>query len=221
MAIVEGPALSIDASGNLGPVCFSKWRGVNVARDIWTGTYPGTAKQLAQTALLTTVSQYWGAIGSTCDREAWEEYAKTVRLVNRLGKLYIPTGFGIYMKLNLQRMVWGYSIRDAPYIDPEPKPTRGIYIYALTSPVRTVIRLTGDPDDYFQGWGDEKMQAGPYDSPGRKPIEGEWRIVDIDRPSSYYIHLGGVANKYYWYRVREIRASGHVGNWFVGSRQFI
>lgn len=219
MAIVKNPALSMDASGNLGGICYSKYRGVNVARDTWTGTYPGTSKQLAQNALMTTVSQAWGSAGSTVDREAWEIYARTVQLKNRLGSLYIPTGFGIYMKLNLQRAKWGLSILNEPLLELEPKDPGTIFMHRYYTPDRWIVNLGTGVWVSHAGEGTQYFKAGPFDSPGRKPIEGEWRHLQTRIPPEYGYSYDAIAGKWYWMRARQIWLSGWVGNFFNIQKQ--
>lgn len=219
MAIVKAPALSLDASGNVGPICFVKWRGTNVARDTWTGTYPGTDKQIAANNRLTAVAQFWGSVGTTVDRDAWERYAETVTLINRLGERYIPTGYGIYMKLNLQRARWSLPILDEPLPRIEPEDPGVILSRLVLDPHQLQYVLGVGFSDPHDGYGSEYHIAGPYDSPGRKPIAGEWRWLSKHIPPFRSATHTIVNQKWYWGRARQIWASGWVGNWFIIQSQ--
>jgi len=61
----------------------------------------------------------------------------------------------------------------------------------------------------FQVW-----IAGPYDSKGRYPIEGEWRYNTRMETLYYTIAYVPEDQKWYWIRCRYYTESGEVGNWW-------
>jgi hypothetical protein len=63
MALVTGPAMSLDASGTIGGVMtFSKWKGRNYIRQCVKPSNPKTAAQTGLRAMLSFLSQAWAAI---------------------------------------------------------------------------------------------------------------------------------------------------------------
>ena len=218
MAIVRAPALSLEASGNLGGLCYSRWRGLKIARDVWTGTYPGTAKQIAINTSMTTVSQAWGGTLTASQREAWVEAAREQTWKSKLGDDFIPAGYMYFMKLNLVRKFIGLPVKTLP-------PTKLTEVYADTfepywEPYYDDIRgrlmgfVTGSyPDGVFY------YRAGPYDSGGRRPIEGEWRYMTKKDPNYLFIDTDLVSYKWYWYRAKWYLNEGVTGNFFNAQVQ--
>lgn len=214
MAIVKGPALSIQASGNLGPICFSRWRGLAIARDVWTGTVPNTTKQVIQQGYLTTAAQAWGGTLTAAERQTWNDRAETILWRDRMGDQYIPTGYQLFMKWNVRRLVMTLTImKDAPMLQ------EWVYVYKLFAtpyPGEPAVRMWLRPGDtgLVQSYGIEYWKAGPYDSGGRNPIEGEWRFLVLKVPPAYYKDSDVIVDKFYWYRARAVAEFGDVQNWF-------
>lgn len=214
MAIVKGPALSLQASGNLGSICYSSWRSMNIARGVWTGTYPGTTKQIAMNDKLIAVSQHWGASMSAEERETWKERAKNEVWRSRLGDAYIPTGFQLFMKWNIRRKVMGLTIMQVAPGAQEWVEASEIRLYFHTGVSGILVNLRKKEGVSIEGYGVEYDKAGPYNSGGRLPIGGEWRFLRREVPPDYYIDYNYVSGKYYWYRARAVTKFGGVQNWF-------
>jgi len=214
MAVVKGPALSLRASGNLGAICYSRWRSLAIARDVWTGTQTSSPEQLVQRGYFTEVTQAWGQTLTAEQRETWLERAVTVLWRDRMGDTYVPTGFQLFMKWNVRRRVIGLTIlTDAPMLQ------EWVFVFQLvTTPdagvpcVRMWLRpgMTGLVDSY----GIEYYKAGPYNSGGRSPIAGEWAFLARKIPPAYYKDSDVIVGKWYWYRGRAIAEFGDVQNWF-------
>jgi hypothetical protein len=63
MAIVKGPAMSLDASGSLaGAVVFSKWKGRNYVRQLVTPANPKSGAQTGFRASMKFLSQNWAGL---------------------------------------------------------------------------------------------------------------------------------------------------------------
>lgn len=223
MAIVKGPALSLAASGNLGTICYSRWRSLAIARDVWSGTVPNTGKQVTQQGYLIGVAQAWGGSLSPGQRETWKERAKEVIWTDRMGDPYIPSGYQLFMKWNIRRKVMNLVIMsEAP----------GIQEWVMVGE----LRLGFDPVGQLifmrvskvlgagvnvESYGVEYWKAGPYNSGGRKPIDGEWRFLRREVPPSAYLDVDFIANKWYWYKGRAIAEFGDVQNWFTKQVQAV
>lgn len=217
MAIVDGPALSLRASGNLGAICYAPWRSLKIARDVWTGTVPNTAKQVTQQGYLTTVSQAWGGTLTADERETWNGRAKTVIWSDRLGNPYIPNGYQLFMKWNIRRLVMGLAILTTAPGAQDWETVEYLYTTYNVGGAYAQAKLLDWGAGYPSSYGLEYYRAGPYDSGGRNPIEGEWRFKKRTVPPNRYNDTTVVALKWYWYRARQIAQYGDVGNWFEGQ----
>jgi len=219
VALVIAPFHSIDASGTVSGVNVTKWRGLHVARTPLTVSWTPSAKRTAQQNRLKTVAQAWGAIAGTVNRDAWERYAETIRLQNRMGVEYIPTGFGIFMKLNLQRVVLGLSVLDEPLPKEEPEDPGSLKTGWSISWSKIWFNLGFTQHNSHNGYGTEYFVSPGYTSEGRKPIESEWLFLLKKVPPAYYVIYGATTGLWYWIRARQVWESGWVGNWFVAQEQ--
>lgn len=70
-------------------------------------------------------------------------------------------------------------------------------------------------------YGVEYYRAGPFNSGGRRPLEGEWRFIRRRIPPGDHYDREAKELKWYWYRGRQISEFGDVGNWFTDQTQYI
>jgi len=214
MAVVKAPALSLDASGNLGAICYSSWRGLNVARGVWTGTDPNTAKQQAMRAKTKAVVKAWGGTLTEAEREAWRAAALSERRMSRVKTVYTPTGYQFYVQLNIQRKRLGSAIMTLP--------PAAIVPYTWTEVVSSYDNLLFQVDLKFlkelnagaANVSAEVWRAGPFDSGGRHAINGEYRFLKFIKPIVQSTDIPAVLNKYYWYKARVMDDYGRAQNWF-------
>lgn len=216
MAIVKGPALSLAASGNLGAICYSRWRGLAIARDVWTGTFTPTPKQDAVMARVTVVSQAWGGLLSEAERSSWREAAAGQVWRDKLAGSYTPAGYFYFCKLNLNRAFMGLGIMVMP-----PASIDEVLAESMTLEWRDGVQKVRMKLIITVGTGDvdwiQYFKAGPYNSPGRHAIEGEWRYLDRKAAGTYLYDADVVPGKWYWYRGRWFLDEGVVGNFFIGQ----
>jgi hypothetical protein len=219
MATVINPALSMAASGNLGGVCYSRWRGLAVARSAWVGTVPNTPAQVTSQGLLRIVSQAWSYGMSVGERDQWRQYGASHPVISKLGVVYAPSGYQVFMRLNLQRLQCGGAIAYSPPI------TSNSFCGTLMNVVAHYglgwmdiwlnYETAGGPPYWY-----EYFRAGPYVSQGRRPIAGEWRKVYCNHGTQHYYDTSCVHNQFYWYRGRGVLYTGLVGNWFEGQAKY-
>jgi len=75
MAIVKGPAMSLDASGSLaGAIVFSKWKGRNYVRQLVTPANPRSGAQTGFRASMKWLAQSWSGL-SDAEKATWEDRA--------------------------------------------------------------------------------------------------------------------------------------------------
>jgi hypothetical protein len=75
MAIVKGPAMSLDASGALaGAIVFSKWKGRNYVRQLVTPANPRSGAQTGFRSSMRFLSQIWAGL-TAGNKATWENRA--------------------------------------------------------------------------------------------------------------------------------------------------
>lgn len=201
MAIVYGPAMSLRASGNVGPICYARWRGMQVARDRWTGTQPCVGAQAVVQEFMREVTRAWGGSMTAEQRNMWEEFARNQRWVNKLGQEWQPTGYLAFVSMSM------YSMNLVGYYSPEP-PVRDFAalpgtVYVGQPGAEWFIRVM--MDEWAGGVEPDVIQifrAGPYTSGGYHAQSNEFRVVQVVGPPFSWDDWTIVTEHYYWYRVR-------------------
>jgi hypothetical protein len=75
MVKVNGPAMSMDASGSLGgAIVFSKWKGRNYIRQLVKPANPKSALQVSMRAMMRFLSQLWASLSAE-QQATWETLA--------------------------------------------------------------------------------------------------------------------------------------------------
>ena len=220
MAIVINPALSMDASGNMGGICYAKWRGLHVARGAWTGTQTSTSAQLACRADLETVSKAWSGTLNEAQRERWRKFARVHPVVGRLGREYRPTGYQAFMSFNLQKVNCGGSLYTSPPVTAEPYALSSITFVVSVGGGYVTVRLNrpswSPAPYYYQFW-----RSGAFDNPGRRAQVNDYRVIAVQHSPNYFDDLTCVYGKYYWYRGRGVTLDGHAGQYFTGQIHYV
>lgn len=214
MAVVKMPAMSMQASGNLGDMNFTRWRGMSVARATYIPDYTPSSKQLMQRLLLANIAIYWGTSLSSDQRSRWEEAAAEQVAFDRLGGQYRPTGYQYYMKINMIIVSVNGEFAWIPPIVPEGIYVGSMSMYWTETHQRVVIRLVGDDDTKLTSDGFQVYRAGPYTSGGRRPIKPEYRFIANESEKRFYLDYDVEPVKWYWYKCRWYMETGFVGNWW-------
>ena len=82
MAIVKGPAFSLDASGSLGgAIVFSKWKGRNYVRSLVTPANPRSGAQTGFRQSMKFLSQSWASL-SDAEKATWLTRAQDMIVSN-------------------------------------------------------------------------------------------------------------------------------------------
>ena len=113
MGVVRFSVLVDEVIGKVGNVVFQNG---NTVRKLVTPRNPNTAAQIAQKALVTSISQAWRGL-SESQRTSWNSAASSGEwaLRDKFGTPYNPTGEALYMQLNLNiATAGGTSISSPP-----------------------------------------------------------------------------------------------------------
>lgn len=218
MAIVKGAFHSELASGNVGSLCASRWRGLQIIRDAWTGEVPNTSAQQTYQGHLTTCAQYWGGTLTAAQRQLWEEQARSWQLPNRFGEPYHPSGYILFMHVNMIRKRHAKSITAVPLEIPSPAMGMNFQITVEPSIPRTYMRFytwIGSPDRV------EFWKAGPYESGGRRALAGEFRFKEGKPAGSLFYDYAVTYGKWYWYKARWIEYAGTTAPFHIQQVQII
>jgi hypothetical protein len=144
--------LATDLSGKLDGLVASRNRGGAYIREHVTPIDPATARQLIQRTAMENASAAWSAL-TDAQRQLWNTWAMGLRMVNRAGRPYAPTGrhafFAEYLPraqvaLTPSSLVPGCSPLFALPITPPSQPFRG-----PTFPPIPRGRTVTDPADSF------------------------------------------------------------------------
>jgi len=214
MAIVKGPAFSIEASGNVCGICYVTVRGQQIARCAWSGAPTPTGLQTAQKDRMVTAQQAWGGTLNAAERASWRAAAADQIRISRVKTTYIPSGYHYFLGLSVQLLRQGFAIEKLPPVAMESY----LHTYitanqiAGTNALRTRFegRVPSHPTT-IQG---EDWMAGPYVSGGYHPQAPDYRFQEFRSISAGNLYSGLDVSKYYWFKMRWIDESGRVGNWF-------
>ena len=214
MAIVKGPALSIDASGNVGSICFAKWRGLQIARAAWSGTPTPTGLQTAQKNRVVTACAAWSGTLTEAERQSWRAAAAGQIRMSRLQTPYIPTGYQYFVGLSVQLLRQALSIITLPPVAMESFLFTYITAFQETGVDSVRTRFEGrfpDRPDTIQG---EDWMAGPFVNGGYTPQDYDYRFQEFRGIAAGNLYTSLGHSVYYWWKMRWIDESGRVGNWF-------
>lgn len=214
MAIVKGPALSIDASGNVGSICFAKWRGLQIARAAWSGAPTPTPAQTDQKDRVVTACAAWSGTLTEAERASWRSAAADQIRMSRVKTTYIPTGYQYFVGLSVQLLRQGLPINTLPPVAMESYLHTYITAFQSTGVDRVRTRFEGRVPGYPTTIQGEDWIAGPFVNGGYHAQPYDYRFVEFRSVSSGNLYLDLGFGVYYWWKMRWIDESGRVGNWF-------
>jgi hypothetical protein len=214
MAIVDGPAMSLRASGNMGAICYTRWRGMQIARKSSDLVFQDTTPQQKAKDAVGLASKAWSGTLTPEQRAMWEEYARSQRKINRLGLRWTPSGYHIFMSRSTQAQLFGGVIQVTPPISMRAVSVLSVSILARAEVGKASIEMTF-PTAPYRPDVMQVFRAGPYDGGGRHAIAPEFLEVQQVVDPFNWIDTGLSSGKYYWYRVRWGLLEGVVSsNWF-------
>jgi len=214
MAIVKGPALSIDASGNVGNMCYAKWRGLQIARAAWSGGKTPTSLQTAQKNRVVAACAAWSGTLTEEERQSWRDAASGQLRMSRVKTPYIPSGYQYFIGLSVQLLRQGLSIITLPPRAMESFIFTSITAFQDSGIDRVRTRFEGRVPSYPTTIQGEDWMAGPFTAGGYHPQDYDYRFQEFRTISSGNAYTGLGYGNYYWWKMRWIDNKGRVGNWF-------
>jgi len=110
MALIKFGGGVLDARGSIGGQVFSKNRFGNYIRARTTPVNPASQRQSTMRAIISSLAAAWSATLSAAQRAAWEVYAASIVVSNKLGEQVTLTGFNQFIRSNSFNLQNGGSI---------------------------------------------------------------------------------------------------------------
>lgn len=172
-------ALITQASGSIGGVTFFQSRSGLTMRARAVPVDPNSPFQTPVRAAVSLLSNRWGDTLADVDRQNWENYADNVTLLNALGDAITVSGFNMFIRSNVQRVVSDLGLIDAApttfNLGNQPGP--GAPTVSAGTGIATFTWPGADP-----GWMGTDNEFGMFYisrpmSPGRKFFRGPYRLA--------------------------------------------
>lgn len=167
-------------SGSIAGNVYARNRFGNYARARTKPTNPNTAAQQTVRAAMAQLADRWSQIVTAVQRTAWELYASSVAMQNKLGETVYLTGFNHYMRSNIVAIQAGLTVVDAGPVVFE-LPDQDPLFAASGSDGTQLIAVTFDD---AAAWVDEDDAAlltyqGQPQNPQRNFFNGPWKYMDV------------------------------------------
>jgi len=178
MALVKYGGGIIQMSGSIAGNTHARNRFGNYIRARTKPVNPNTALQQAIRSALTMLTTRWAQVITSDQRTAWNLYAASVSMKNRLGEAVNLTGFNHYLRSNMILQQSGLTlVDDGPTVFelPEKDPTMSITASEGTQEISVAF------DDTME-WLDEDdayliTYQGSPQNPQRNFFAGPWRLM--------------------------------------------
>lgn len=214
-------------SGSIAGDTFARNRYGNYSRARTKPTNPNTARQQAVRGFVATLTDRWSQTLSAAQRTAWNLYASSVAMKNRLGEVVYLTGFNHYIRSNTWRLDLGQTVVDdgpTTFELPQKDGTIAITISAATQEVSIsfddgaawcsednagVMILGGQPQN-----AQRNFFAGPWK--GRSAKMGN-SGTPITSPQTYTALHVCTEGQRVWNKFRILRADGRISEAFTAN----
>lgn len=224
MALVKFGGGIVQMSGSIAGNTFARNRYGNYVRSRTKPVNPNTARQIEVKAAMAFLTDRWANTLTALQRTAWNLYASSVAMKNKLGETVNLSGFNHYIRSNIIAKMVPYPIVDAgPVVFelPAQDPT-----LAVTCSEATQI-LTMAYDDTMD-WATEDaayiyfFQGKPQNAQ-RSFFAGPWRFIGsvagIDPGGPVEPHAGAAVfaiaeGQHQWIYARIQRADGRLSEPF-------
>jgi hypothetical protein len=200
----------------MGAICYAKWRGQQIARAKSTLVCPETTPQQKAQDAGGIAAKGWSQVLTAEQRAMWEEYARSQRLINRLGLKWVPSGYQIYLKRSVQSILLGGAVQTEPPISERAISVLTVTIEAMSAAGEARIEMTF-PTAPYRPDVIQVFRAGPYDGGGRHAIAPEYLEVQQVGDPFTWTDTGLDSGKYYWYKVRWGLLEGVVSAYWEGQ----
>jgi len=179
MALVRYGGGIIQMSGSIGGNVYARNRYGNYVRARTVPTNPNTAGQQEVRAAIAWLTEHWSSTLSAAQRTAWNLYAASVPMLNKLGEVVHLSGFNHFVRAHAARkrhadlvIVAGPTTFELPEHDP---------LFAFTSSEATNdITVVYDDTEEWCDLDDAHLYiyVGSPQNPQRNFFDGPWKYGD-------------------------------------------
>lgn len=176
MALVKFGAGIIQMAGSIAGTTFARNRYGNYSRAKTKPVNPNSATQQTVRAIITMLTARWSQTLTAVQRTAWNLYADSVNMQNRLGETIQLSGFNHYIRSNSVRSRVGAPIVDAgpiifelPAADPTFAVTCSEATQQLTFAYNAALDWADEDDAYIL------FEQGQPQNAQRNFFGGPWR----------------------------------------------
>lgn len=226
MALVKYGGGIVQASGSIAGTTHARNRYGNYIRSRTKPVNPNSTRQGMIRTALSFLAEFWHSGLSAGERIAWNTYAQSVSMKNRLGESIFLTGFSHFIRSNVERKAQALTVIEAGPTElalPEKDPTFAITASVATQDVTCVF-------DNALGWAGEVggflfIYMGVPQLVTRNYFGGPWKYMDrvvgavvppvspLAADAAYTLVLG----QKIWCYARVVRADGRVSEPFYAS----
>lgn len=224
MALVKFGGGIVHMTGSIAGTTFARNRSGAYARARTKPVNPQSSGQVAVRSSLAYLADRWSQTLSSAQRTAWELYASSVSMLNRLGESINLTGYNHYIRSNLEyKRIFSAVIDDGPVVFelPAHDPTFAISASEATQNI-TVVHDAG------MAWADENGAAmflyqGQPQNPQRNFFDGPWKYLanipgingaPAGSPSDHANVIAFAELQRQWCYARIVRADGRLSEAF-------
>jgi len=226
-ALVKYGGGIIGMSGSIAGNTHARNRSGNYVRARTKPVNPNTARQQAVRSALAELTTQWAQTLSAAQRTAWNLYASSVSMKNKLGETINLTGFNHYIRSNLMRNRAGLGVvDDGPVIFelPAADPSFAVTASEATQEISFAYDDTMDWADENGGW--LILHQGQPQNAQRNFFAGPWRYCSIVEgvngappagPKVASVPYAISEGQRIWCYARIIRADGRISEVFTAN----
>lgn len=176
MALVKYGGGIVQMSGSMSGNTYARNRSGNYVRARTKPVNPNTARQIEVRAAMAFLTDRWANTVTAAQRTAWNLYAASVNMTNKLGETINLTGFNHYIRSNAIRKQFANPLIDAAPVIFEIPAADPTYSIAVSEATQIITHSFDDTMD----WAVEDASfmffyGGRPQNPQRNFFDGPWR----------------------------------------------
>jgi len=232
MALIRFGAGIVGMAGSIGGTTFARNRSGSYARAKVKPINPATALQTEVREVIADLTTRWSSVLTPVQRTAWNLYAASVAMKNRLGESIYLSGFNHYIRSNANLKKWqqtliaaGPTVFELPSQDP-----------TATVAISLATQLATLTFDNTQAWATTNggflyLFQGSPQNPQRNFFAGPWRSLGKingdtgappTSPKTFAVPFAVALGQRVWIYARAQTADGRLSepfraNCFVGA----
>lgn len=227
MALIKFGGGVIQMSGSIAGDTFARNRFGNYSRARTKPINPNTARQIAVRSALTELVARWAQVLTATQRTAWNLYASSVGMKNRLGEVVYLSGMNQYVRSNSFYPRYGLTPIDAgptlfelPEKDPQFAVAASAASQEITVTFDDTMAWCSEDEAYFI------MYQGQPQNAQRNFFGGPWRtigyfegdsIAPVVSPLTKPVSFAVAEGQRIWCYARILRADGRLSEAFEAN----